>query len=102
MRVIKPSTLQAYWTKHRDTRIPLMQWLVKARAARWQSIDDVRQTYPHADAVQVASGATVTVFNIKGNTYRLIVAIHYNTQIVFIRDFLTHAEYDKNQWKEWH
>ena len=102
MRVIKPITVETYWARHRDAQIPLTQWLTKTSAARWQNIDDVRQTYPHADAVKVASGATVTVFNIKGNAYRLIVAIHYNTQIVFIRDFLTHAEYDKNQWKDWH
>ena len=48
----------------------------------------------------VASGATVTIFNIKGNTYRLITAIHYNTRIVFIRDYMTHAEYSKNDEAE--
>ena len=47
----------------------------------------------------VKSGRVVTVFNLCGNHYRLIVAIHYNTQLVFILRFFTHAEYDKDAWK---
>jgi mRNA interferase HigB len=68
----------------------------------WQSIVDVRRTYPHADSVTAASGNTVTIFNIGGNNFRLVAAIHYNTQRIFIRDFLTHAEYDKQTWKGRH
>jgi mRNA interferase HigB len=102
MRVIKPATLRGYWERHRLAHKPLEQWLVKAQASQWRSIDDVRKSYPHADAATVGSGATVTIFNIKGNEYRLITAIHYNSGIVFIRDFMTHAEYSKGQWKERH
>jgi mRNA interferase HigB len=58
------------------------------------------ETFPHADQVTVASKRTVTVFNIGGNNYRLITAIHYNTKIVYILRFLTHAEYDKDAWKK--
>jgi mRNA interferase HigB len=102
MRVIKPATLRVYWSKHRRARRPLEEWLMKAKTADWHSIDDVRKTYPHADAATVASGAVVTIFNIKGNAYRLITAIHYNTGVIFIRDFLTHADYSNDQWKERH
>ena len=102
MRVIKPATLRAYWDRHRDARGPLEEWLVKVQAGQWRSIDDVRKSFPHADAAMVASGATATIFNIKGNAYRLITAIHYNTGIVFIRDFMTHARYSKDDWKERH
>lgn len=102
MRVIKPATIRGFWSVHRAARAPLEQWLIAAQAAHWRSIDDVRRTYPHADAARVASGATVTIFNIKGNAYRLITAIHYDSQIVFIRDFMTHAEYSRNKWKERH
>jgi mRNA interferase HigB len=102
MRVIKPSTLKSYWAKHRVVKRPLEEWLVKTKAANWRNINEVRKTYPHADAATVASGATVTIFDIKGNAYRLITAIHYNTGIVFIREFLTHAEYSDGQWKERH
>jgi mRNA interferase HigB len=102
MRVIKPATLKVFWARHRAARKPLEEWLVKAQSAQWRSIDDLRKTYPHADAAKVASGATITIFNIKGNAYRLITAIHYNTGIVYIRDFLTHAEYSKDKWKDRH
>lgn len=60
---------------------------------------DVRRTYPSADKVKVASGNTVTVFNIGGNKIRLVTAIHYNTQTVYILRVLTHQEYDKEGWK---
>jgi mRNA interferase HigB len=102
MHVISPGALRAFWRRHRDAEGALKQWLSDARAARWASLEDVRRAYPHADAVKVTSGATVTVFNIKGNAYRLIVALHYNRQKAFIRDFLTHAEYSKNAWKHRH
>jgi mRNA interferase HigB len=74
-------------------------WLSVASDADWSSIIEVRTVFPQADAATVDSGRTVTVFNIGGNNYRLIVAIHYNTQKVFVREFLTHAEYDRGAWK---
>jgi mRNA interferase HigB len=102
MRVIKPATIKGYWARHRDARPALVEWLQRVESARWSNLNEVRRLYPHADAAKVASGATVTIFNIKGNAYRLITAIHYNTGRVFIRDFLTHAQYSGNQWKERH
>jgi mRNA interferase HigB len=60
----------------------------------------VRKTYASADAVTVKSKRTVTVFNVCGNDYRLIVAIHYKTRIVYTLRFLTHAEYSKDKWKD--
>lgn len=102
MRIIKRTTLSEYGRKHPQARVPLQQWLQVARAARWKSIQDVRKLFPHADAATVASGNTVTVFNLGGNDFRLIVSIKYNWGIIYIRDFLTHAEYDKNDWKRRH
>jgi len=61
---------------------------------------DVRKTFPAADAVRVANGRVVTVFNIGGNHYRLITAIKYQWGIVYVLMFLTHAEYDKDLWKQ--
>lgn len=102
MRIVKPVTVESYWARHRDAKVSLQSWVTIAQAAQWSNVNDVRVTYPHADAAKVASGATVTIFNIKGNTYLLITAIHYNTGMVFIRDFMTHAQYSKNQWKDRH
>jgi len=69
----------------------------------WRSltdIDDLRKVFPSADGVRVYSGRTATVFNIGGNKYRLITAIHYNAQRVYVMRFLTHSEYSKDTWKD--
>jgi len=99
MRIIKPLTVKRYYEKHRDAESWLKSWLLVAKGARWRSLEDVRKTYKRADAAKVQSGSTVTIFDVKGNTYRLIVAIHYNTQRVYIRDFMTHEEYSNQLWK---
>ncbi len=48
------------------------------------------------------SGNTVTIFKVKGNSYRLMVAIHYNAQRIYVRDFMTHEEYNSQAWKKRH
>jgi mRNA interferase HigB len=70
-------------------------WYRVVNSASWRHLDDVRQIYPSADAV-----GNFTVFNLKGNTYRLIVDIDYETQTIYYKYFLTHAEYDKDKWKK--
>ena len=74
-------------------------WARLALSAAWKNLVDTRKTIPHADQVRVKSGRTVTVFNVCGNDFRLITAIHYDRLKVFILDFLTHAEYNKDTWK---
>lgn len=78
----------------------LARWFKVAEHASWQSIVDVRQSYPDADAVVVGSKRTVTVFNICRNEYRLVTAVHYNRKKVYVLRFMTHAEYSKNMWKD--
>jgi len=74
-------------------------WYRTAKSAKWNSLQEVHQTYPSADGVPV--GAKVfTVFNIGGNSFRLIVEINYETKRIFLRYVLTHAEYDKGDWKK--
>src|SRR5437762_11350302 len=99
MRIIKRKRLREFAEKHPDAAEPLEKWYQLIRHAHWDSIQDARRIYPHADAVEVESGKIVTVFNVGGNKYRLIVAIHYNTRCVFILDLFTHADYDKGFWK---
>lgn len=70
-----------------------------ARTARWKNIVDLRRPYPHADAVTVKSGRAVIVLNVAGNKYRLLTAVHFNRQIIYILRFMTHAEYSKDHWK---
>lgn len=78
-----------------------MRWLQIVEAAEWSRSLDVRATFGKAvDAAIVASGRTVTIFDICGTRYRLITAIHYDRRKVFILPLLTHAEYSKDLWKE--
>jgi mRNA interferase HigB len=100
MRIIKRATLAAYWQRNPQAESGLRYWHKLAKKARWTCFQDVRATFPHADAVVVASGRGVVVFNIAGNKYRLIAAIHYNRQLAFTLMVLTHAGYDKGKWKE--
>jgi len=94
VRIIAKQRLDEYARRYANCESALNSWYRVASAAHWTNLDEVRKTYPGADAV-----GNKTVFNIKGNTYRLITAIHYDKGRVFIREFLTHAEYDKGEWK---
>jgi mRNA interferase HigB len=81
--------------EYRSLEAALDVWYRIAKAAIWKNIEDVRKTYPHADPVE-----GLTVFNIKGNRYRLIVKIEYQWQKIFVKDVLTHAEYNRGDWKK--
>ena len=100
MHVISIRRLKAYWQRHEAARIGLLAWHKIASKANWLDINDVRKSLPTADAVKVKSGAVMTVFNIKGNHYRLITSIYYPGQQVYIKMVLTHAQYSRDQWKE--
>jgi mRNA interferase HigB len=100
MRIITRKRLREFVQRHRDAAEPLEKWYRLFREAEWENLQDVRRVYLHADTVTVASGNTVTVFNICGNKYRLIVAIHYNRQRVYVLRLLRHAEYSKDFWKD--
>ena len=100
MRIIHGGTVRVWADNHRDACESLSAWVRNTKLATWRNLAEVRQVYPHADAVVVESGRTVVVFNIRGNRYRLIAAIHYNRQVVYTLKFMTHAEYSKDRWKE--
>ena len=90
MHVISEKALREFWEKHDDAKDPLKSWLTAAKHTKWQNLSEVWQTFNSADAAGV-----YTIFNIRGNTYRLVTAIHYNRQKVYIRHVFTHAEYDR-------
>jgi len=91
MRVISRKTLKDFWERHADAEQPLKAWFHEAKNADWKTFNDIKARHRSAD---ILPGNRV-VFNIKGNTYRLIVRIHFNTGIAFIRFIGTHAVYDK-------
>jgi mRNA interferase HigB len=100
MRIIKTLRVREYARAHTGAAASLERWLTLTKAAVWADFKDVKGTFGSADAVKVDSGRTVVVFNISGNKFRLITAIHYNVAKVFVLRFLTHAEYDKGMWKQ--
>ena len=64
------------------------------KSHRFANFAQLREMFPNADQVD-----NKTVFNIGGNKYRLIAALHYNRARVYVRVILTHREYDKGTWK---
>jgi mRNA interferase HigB len=100
VRIIHGGTVKAWAAQYPDAAEALAAWFKNASQAVWRNLAEVRAVYPHADPVVVASGRTVVVFNVRGNRYRLVTAIHCNRQIIYTLRFITHAEYSKNRWKD--
>jgi len=94
MRVISKSAWRDVVAADPSLLGAISEWYKVARHAQWRNLADVRLTYPHADRV-----GPYTVFNIKGNSYRLIAKTEYRWQIIFVKGLLTHAEYDRGRWK---
>jgi len=95
LHVISRKKLREAASRHGDVEAPLDVWFRVAKRASWQTLGDVRKTFSSADLVD-----KWTVFNIRGNKYRLITEINYRFQRIYIRHVLTHAEYDKEKWKQ--
>lgn len=100
MRIIKPATVEGWASRHADAAGALDKWMTLIEEGEWKNLVEMRAVISSADEVIVESGRRVVVFNIGGNKYRLIAAVHYNTQIVYAMLFMTHAEYDKDKWKK--
>ncbi len=95
MHVISRKKLLEAAKDHGDLSEPLDVWYRVAKKAEWKNLMDVRRTFPTADRVD-----KFTIFNIKGNAYRLITEANYRTGRIFLRHVLTHAEYSKGGWKK--
>jgi mRNA interferase HigB len=99
VRIIKEKFLRDAAVQYPKAARYLAAWVRTVRVANWRSLTELRATYPSADMVTVGSGKNVIVFNVCGNTYRLIVAIHFDRQTAYTLRFLTHADYSKDNWK---
>ena len=91
MRIIARKPLRDFWQKHPRARQPLLAWYHDAKRADWKSPDDLKRVYRNASVV----ANNRVVFNIKGNDYRLVVAIHYAYGIIYMRFVGTHQEFDR-------
>ena len=90
-RIIAKRTLREFWLKHSDSEQFLKTWYETAKTSNWASPNEVKQTYINASILK----DNRVVFNIKGNSYRLVVKFNYERQWAFIRFLGTHAEYDR-------
>lgn len=94
MHVISYRLLREFSEKHAACREVIDNWYKIASKADWSNLIEVQSIFPKAEAV-----GNFTVFNIKGNKYRLIVSIDYQKKLIYIKYMLTHSEYDKEDWK---
>jgi mRNA interferase HigB len=94
MHLISAGKLKEASASYSDVEEIIKSFYKKVEKSTWQNLIEVQQDYRDAEAV-----GEFTVFNIKGNKYRLILDINYTDQLVYFKYFLTHAEYDKEQWK---
>jgi mRNA interferase HigB len=91
MRIIAKKALREFWERHRDAEEPLLAWYREVEHEDWDTPAKVKERYRSAGIV----GNNRGVFNIKGNSYRLVVRVNYRARIVLIRFVGTHAEYDR-------
>ena len=91
MRIVAIRALRKFWLQHPAAEQPLKAWHDEAKAARWTSPQDIKNRYATASFI----GKNRVVFNIKGNDYRLIVALSHHFQAIYIKFVGTHAQYDK-------
>lgn len=94
MHLISIRKLRSDATKYPDISQVIEAWYAVVKRANWENLEDVRKIYRDAEAV-----SNFTVFNLKGNKYRLIVGIDYISGTVYYKYLLTHADYDKDRWK---
>ncbi len=99
MRIIAEAALRAWTKEHARATSSLRTWVKVVRATRWSTWAQLHCLFPSADLVRAASGRNVVVFNVGGGEFRLVCAVHFNTGMVFVLRFLTHAEYSKETWK---
>jgi mRNA interferase HigB len=91
MRIIALATLRGFWMKHPDAEAPLQAWHALASRAEWKTPADIKAAYRNASF----TANNRVVFNVKGNDYRLVVAVHYDRGMMFVRFVGTHRQYDK-------
>lgn len=90
-RIFAKSTLREFWEKYPDSEQYLKTWFETAMNSDWRTPNDVKSSYANASILKDSR----IVFNIKGNSYRLVVKFNFEHQLAFIRFIGTHPEYDK-------
>jgi mRNA interferase HigB len=94
MRIISKRPLREFWHHHPESESILNEWFQKASQLTANSFPALRQTFGSADYVD-----GFTIFDVGGNRYRIAAVIHYDKQRLYVREVMTHAEYDRNNWR---
>ena len=95
MHIITRRRLREFSAKHPDAEQPLERWYRIIKRTDFNSLSELRIVFPSADQT-----GRLTVFNIGGNKYRLITYIVYAKKRIYIREILTHQEYNRGKWRE--
>ncbi len=90
-RIFAKSTLREFWEKHPDSEQYLKTWFDTAMNANWKTPNDIKKSYVNVSILK----SSRIVFNIKGNSYRLIIKFNFEKQLAFVRFIGTHSDYDK-------
>lgn len=98
MRIIARKRLIGFWQSpgHEDAEVPLREWFTEVRKASWKTPNEMKRIFGSASII----ANNRVVFNIKGNEYRLVVAMDYKRQISNIRFIGTHKQYDRIKAEE--
>jgi mRNA interferase HigB len=94
VHIITRKILIQFWEKRPESRTALIRWFKIVQKTEFANFAELREVFPSADKVD-----HWVIFNTGGNKYRLITSIHFNRGKIYIRYVLTHAEYDKGDWK---
>ena len=95
MRVISKKPLRDFWEQHPESKSMLEEWFKRATHCQAGSFYALRQTFGTADYVDGC-----TVFDVGGNRYRIAAVVHYDKRRIYVRQVMTHAEYDRNDWRK--
>ena len=95
MKVLGTEVLDKAKRAHGDLTSAVATWLMIARESKWKNLNEVRLTWRNTDCVKGK-----TIFNIKGNSYRLIAMVNYASQTIVVKMLVSHAEYSKGEWNK--
>lgn len=96
MTVIGNKRIKEIQRLHSDAKDELDKWYTVSKKSEWKGLADVRRDFQDADQV-----GKLLVFNVRHNTYRLIVKVDYRSKLLMVKDLLAHKEYGKGAWKKW-
>ncbi len=95
MRVISKRPIREFWERHSESKPALEEWFRKVGQIQVTSFPELRRAFNSVDYVD-----GYTLFDVGGNKYRIATVIHYDKQRIYVRQVMTHAEYDRNYWRK--